>query len=82
MAVRVQNTGYTGFYFRVLKEGWVSKESELTLLERHPKELSITYANRMMHHDKKNVSGIKRLLEVEELSGSWRKTLQKRLQGE
>ncbi|MFC5405296.1 MOSC domain-containing protein [Cohnella soli] len=81
MPLKVQNTGYTGFYFRVLKEGLVSREDGCRLLSRHPKAISVDYANRMMHHEKDNVAGIRSLLEVDALSISWRATLTKRLNG-
>ncbi|GAX88611.1 MOSC domain-containing protein [Effusibacillus lacus] len=80
LPVRVQNTGFTGYYFRVLKEGWVTKEKPMLLLERHPKKVSVQFANRMMHHDKNNMEEVKRLLEVQELSENWRQTLLKRLE--
>jgi len=82
MPVRVQDTGFTGYYFRVLEEGTVSSTSELALMTRHPLAVTVDFANKIMHHDKKNVDGIRRLLEVEELSDSWRATLTKRLEGQ
>ncbi|WP_334071436.1 MULTISPECIES: MOSC domain-containing protein [Paenibacillus] len=82
MPIKVQDTGFTGYYFRVLEEGTVFPTSELTLLTRHPLGVTVDFANRIMHHDKKNVDGIKRLLEVKELSESWRATLTKRLEGQ
>ncbi|UFJ41447.1 MOSC domain-containing protein [Brevibacillus humidisoli] len=78
----VQNTGYTGFYFRVLEEGWVTPEDGLTLEQRHPMEVTVAFANQVMHHDKQNTEGINRLLDVKELSTSWRATLEKRLRGQ
>jgi MOSC domain-containing protein YiiM len=79
LPLRVQNTGYTGFYFRVLKEGWVTKESRLQLLSRHPLGITVSFANHIMYHDKYNQEGIERILSVQELSESWRTTLLKRL---
>jgi hypothetical protein len=35
----------------------------------------------MMHHDLKNIEGIKKILAVDALSSSWRKTSTKRLEG-
>lgn len=81
LPIRIQNTGYTGFYFRVLKEGKVSQTNGIILLERHPKEISVAFANQIMHHEKDNADGIFRLLEVEELSQNWRTTFEKRLAG-
>lgn len=81
MLLKVQQTGYTGFYFRVLAEGGVSKDDGLSLLHRHPKEITVSFANRIMHREKDNIEGIKQILEVEELSLNWRKTFLKRLAG-
>lgn len=77
----VQDTGYTGFYFRVFQEGWVTKDQPLILLERHPDEVSVSFANNLMHHDKYNIEAIKRVLAVKALSDNWRKTFLNRLKG-
>lgn len=81
MLLKVQQTGYTGFYFRVLAEGVVSKDDGLSLLHRHPKEITVSFANQIMHREKDNIEGIKQILEVEELSLNWRNTFLKRLAG-
>ena len=77
-----QETGYTGFYFRVLKEGWVSSVDTLKRLQSDPKGVSIAFANRIMHKEKQNIEGVKRILEVNALSCSWRKSFEKRISGE
>ncbi|MED1303409.1 MOSC domain-containing protein [[Bacillus thuringiensis] serovar konkukian] len=77
-----QETGYTGFYFRVLKEGWVSSVDTLKRLQSDPKGVSIAFANRIMHKEKQNIEGVKRILEVNALSSSWRKSFEKRISGE
>ncbi|HDR6268694.1 MOSC domain-containing protein [Bacillus cereus] len=77
-----QETGYTGFYFRVLKEGWVSSVDTLKSLQSDPKGVSIAFANRIMHKEKQNIEGVKRILEVNALSSSWRKSFEKRISGE
>ncbi|WP_240489054.1 MOSC domain-containing protein [Cohnella thermotolerans] len=74
----VTETGATGFYFRVLEEGEVAP-GELVLLERHPAALSVQEANRIMHRDKKDAEGIRRLLAVDALADSWKETLNRRL---
>ncbi|AAS41388.1 MULTISPECIES: MOSC domain-containing protein [Bacillus] len=77
-----QETGYTGFYFRVLKEGWVSSVDTLKRLQSDPKGVSIAFANCIMHKEKQNIEGVKRILEVNALSSSWRKSFEKRISGE
>lgn len=79
LPVRVQDTGYTGFYFRVLEEGWILEERSLERIKRHPSEITIAYANRIMYHDQQNIDAMKRIMQVEELSESWRKIFHKRI---
>ena len=81
MPLLIQNTGYTGYYFRVLKEGMVAPHDQLQHISRPTLALSVSEANRLMHHDKGDVEGIRNLLMVDELSESWRNTFQKRLDG-
>lgn len=82
MPLRVEETGYTGFYFRVLKEGMVSPGGSLKLVSRHSKAVTLAFANQMMHREKENGDGMRRILDVEELSESWRSTFLKRLGGQ
>lgn len=81
LALWVQETGLTGFYFRCLEAGWVGPGKAITLIERNPYGVTVAEANRIMHHDKGNVVGIERLLAILELSDSWRRTLEKRRAG-
>ncbi|MNF93604.1 6-N-hydroxylaminopurine resistance protein [compost metagenome] len=75
----VAATGYTGFYLRVLNEGVIHAGDEARIVDRHAASVTIAEANRVMHHDKADTDGIRRLLAVEELAASWHKTLQARL---
>ncbi len=76
----VQNTGYTGFYFRVLKEGIIERNATIELLENHSQKISINDVNHVMYHDKDNIKAIEKILKVEALSSSWRKMFLKRLE--
>ncbi len=77
----VQNTGYTGFYFRVLVPGIFDSTLPFTMKTRHPAGLSISSANQIYYHEKHNEAAIRRLLEVRDLSDSWRNALERRLSG-
>ncbi|WP_274650703.1 MOSC domain-containing protein [Paenibacillus humicola] len=77
----VQLLGYTGFYFRVLREGKVAEGDELILERRHPEGMTIAEANRLQYRDKSDINGMKRLLGIAELSDSWRKSFEFRLAG-
>lgn len=82
LALWVQETGRTGFYFRCLNAGWVSVGEFLGLVHRHPQEITVAEANCLMHRDKDDVEGLERLLAVAELSLSWRRTFERRLLGQ
>lgn len=77
----VQQTGCTGYYFRVLKEGHVAPGEAFRLVERHPAGVSVAEANRLKYRDKSDFDGIRALLAVEALADSWRQSFQKRLNG-
>lgn len=82
LAAQVQDTGFTGFYFRVLQEGFVDKTDLVILKERNEHQITINFANQLMHHDKGNQNGIQKILAVQGLSNSWFHTLSKRLEGQ
>lgn len=76
---RMVETGFTGYLCRVLEEGVVRKDSKITLLESHPRKVSILYGNEIYFYKQKDIEGIKRLLAVEELAEEWREPLMNRL---
>ena len=77
---RLIETGFTGYFARVLEEGIVDKDSPITLLETHPKQVSVLFANETYFHKQKDVERIHTILEVDELANDWRERLTKRLQ--
>ncbi|MFB9330410.1 MOSC domain-containing protein [Paenibacillus aurantiacus] len=79
LPVHVQETGYTGFYFRVLEEGEVGSGDTFMLERRDSAGITLQEANRVMHTDKKDAAGIAQVLNVAALSASWRETLSSRL---
>ncbi|MBH5317734.1 MOSC domain-containing protein [Paenibacillus sp. GSMTC-2017] len=74
-----QQTGYTGFYFRVMQEGYISVGDHFNVIERHPEQFSIADANHVMYVEKDNVEAIQKLLAVDALAASWKNQLSKRL---
>jgi MOSC domain-containing protein YiiM len=75
----VQQSGFTGFYVRVLKEGWIGGDLKINLVEPHSLSVSVAYANQIMYADKQNMDGLNQVLAVAALSESWRVSLAKRL---
>jgi MOSC domain-containing protein YiiM len=82
LALRIQNSGRTGWYFRILKEGYVQGGIELTLLERPYPEWTIAKCNEVMYEKKDDLLLAKELASCEFLAENWKATLMKRLAGE
>jgi MOSC domain-containing protein YiiM len=80
MPLLVQQTGFTGFYFRVIQEGWISANSQIHLVQQDPLKVSVAFANQIMYTDTVNIEGLKRVLAVEALSASWKMALSKRME--
>jgi MOSC domain-containing protein YiiM len=77
MVKLVVDSGKTGFYFRVLEEGVVESGNALVLREKDRHGITVSFANRIYHHDRKNREGIEKVLAVGALSGSWRESFLK-----
>ncbi|MGP0564923.1 MULTISPECIES: MOSC domain-containing protein [unclassified Nitrospina] len=75
MADRVIDTGYTGYYLRVLKQGWVQSGDHMDLIQADPEKLSIEECNRVMFHDRNNLEALRRVMAHPLLSESWKKSL-------
>lgn len=78
MVLKVQATGFTGFYFRVLQEGMVAPASILKRISRDPNQVSVHFANHTNYHDKENREAIEKILKLDALSESWRAMFEKR----
>lgn len=78
LAVQVERTGFTGWYFRVMQEGTVEADDTLRLIDRPCPEWTVAAANRIMHHERDNRAAAERLSLCPLLSSSWRHTLRKR----
>lgn len=78
LAVQVEQTGRTGWYFRVLQPGAVAPGQALTLADRPHPEWPVALANRIMHHRKEDRTAAGALAACPALSASWRESLARR----
>lgn len=69
---KVVDTSLTGYFFRVLEEGTIKLDSEIELVERDPKEISVFFATKVLFHQKKDKASIEKILKVEALAEDWR----------
>lgn len=67
---RVEVSGFTGFYFRVLNCGYVESEQELELVERG--QYSVDFCNQIKYKDKNNRKALDDLSKYAPLSANWK----------
>jgi MOSC domain-containing protein YiiM len=75
LAVQVERTGFTGFYFRVIRHGAVHAGDALTLLERPFGMWTIDRCNQIIHHGKADHEAARELAGCPLLSASWKDSL-------
>jgi MOSC domain-containing protein YiiM len=80
LALLIQNTGRTGWYFRVLKEGFVEEGQIFTLLERPYPHWTIQKCNHIIHAKQQNKEEMRELVQCELLAPSLRNTMEKRME--
>ncbi len=81
LAFRFQNTGRTGWYFRVLREGFVQANQTVVLVNRPYPRWTIATANLIMHHQTEDRDAARALADCPALSLRWRTKLSKRAAG-
>lgn len=81
LALRIQNSGRTGWYFRVLQEGSAESGKEMELIERPYPEWTIAACNDVMYVKKRDLKLTEQLASCKLLAPNWKKSLEKRLQG-
>jgi len=79
LPVYIQDTGFSGFYLRVLKEGYIEPGQTVKLVERHPEQITVSFVNNVKYHDKFNQEALTRLVNLFVLSEDWRSSFQERL---
>lgn len=72
---RVQETGKTGWYFRVIQPEFACAGTAMQLVERPFPEWTVTRANQVMYQHKSDRARTEALYSVPTLSASWQTTL-------
>lgn len=80
-ALRIQQSGRTGWYFRVLQEGDILSRIDLELIDRPYPEWSIAACNEVMHVNKHDLRLARDLAACDLLAPNWKRTLTNRLRG-
>lgn len=80
MARRVQDSGRTGWYYRVLEPGQIAAGDALTLVERSAEGWTLEHILHILNRDMLNSRDLSRLAELPQLTASWRALARRRLE--
>ncbi|UOQ84549.1 MOSC domain-containing protein [Gracilibacillus salinarum] len=76
----VTETGFSGYYFRVIKEGYVSPDDILTKLEEDEDKVTPFEIFDCLFHDRKNTERMERYLSVQMLAPNVKNSFRKRIE--
>ncbi len=79
MARRVQDTGRTGWYYRVLQPGMVAPGDDLALIDRLTPDWTLRRLWRAMYVDRLNRAELEAIAALDVLAKGWRRYAQRRL---
>ncbi|WP_433884369.1 MOSC domain-containing protein [Pseudomonas vranovensis] len=79
LSLRVQQSGRTGWYYRVLEEGILAAGMNIELIERPHPQWSVARLSSVLFDRQVDLEVIRQCLELP-LAASWRRTLSRRLE--
>ncbi len=79
MALRVQQSGRAGWYYRVLEPGVAKEGDVLALIERPRPDWTLSRLNQVLYHDVKNHDALTEMTDILELTQNWRDLARRRL---
>jgi MOSC domain-containing protein YiiM len=79
-ALAMQNSGATGWYYRVLKEGWIASGDRLELLERPQPEWPMSRLISALFSSAGLMEEWRQAAQIEQLTANWRTTFSRRVQ--
>lgn len=80
MATKVQSSGWTGWYYRVIDPGWVRSGDEIKLLQRPNPDWSLQKLLHFLYRERLNQAALTEIANLLFLSQSWRQLAQTRLE--
>ncbi|WP_347548909.1 MOSC domain-containing protein [Pseudalkalibacillus hwajinpoensis] len=79
MHLFVMENGYSGYYLRVLEEGYVKEGDDVRIENRPTHDVTVSLINRLTYHDRSDYKGLEQAMLATELSESWYNKLRKQL---
>jgi MOSC domain-containing protein YiiM len=70
---KIIETGYTGYFFRVLEEGKITADAQVKKLASHPEQITVSSIHHLyFHNPSPSVDMIEKIAGIEELALQWR----------
>ena len=79
---RFLESGRTGFYFAVLREGEIEAGDSIQLTQHDENDVSVADITRLYVRDKNDLEALRRAVKVQALPDSWREYFQRRIDKE
>lgn len=79
LPVLMQDTGFTGYLLRVLREGHLAAGDSVQLVARDDHGITVAEAGRIVNVDRNDIDGARRVLAVDALGSSVRRKLDTRV---
>jgi len=79
MVKRFQDSGKSGFYFAVTREGDLGEGDDITLVNRDPRGLTVSDVVRLISVDKQDRGLLERAAQHPALAAGWRESFRRRL---
>lgn len=80
LSLLIQRSGRTGWYYRVLQEGYVEPGNTLEMTDRPYAKWTIETCNEVMHEDRHNLKLAEELAQCDSLAVNWKNTLRRRVE--
>lgn len=80
MAHRVQSTGRTGWYFRVLRAGEIQAGCQAALVDRPHPDWSLTRVVNLLYRDSNDLAALAEFALLPDLPDRWRHLVERRIQ--
>jgi MOSC domain-containing protein YiiM len=80
MAYRVQTTGWTGWYYRVLEEGLAEPDCQLEFVERRHARWPLSRLITLLYHERERYAELEEMAAIAELAPGWRRLAARRVE--
>ncbi|KZZ83584.1 MOSC domain-containing protein [Bacillus sp. SJS] len=79
LLARIIETGYTGYFLRIIKPGTIRKQDSISIVNRTA-SMTVADIHHTFFHNRKDTDAIRRILQIQSLADDWKKKFEKLLE--